>query len=123
MPRLPPGAPGGGMIGVLFELTAGGACVIPGSTPLGGRMMPPERSSLSLNGSVELPLVARSSGTVCGDDGPALWSLLGSGAAEAAVEPASSRARPATKTEWRKLHIVIASSLPTGAGAAAFLGG
>jgi len=122
MPRLPPGAPGGGMTGVLFDPTLGGACAMSGSTPRGGRMTPPERSSLSLSGSVELPLVARSSGTVCDDDGPVPWSLVGSGAAEAAADPVSNRARPATKTDWRILGIVIASSLPTESGAAAFLG-
>src|SRR5438874_10869066 len=85
-------------------------------------MTPPERSSLSLSGSVEPPLVAGSSGTVCGAVGPALWSLFGSGAAKLAAEPASSRAKPATKTEWRILRIGIASSLRTGGGEVAFRG-
>src|ERR1043166_2557883 len=83
-------------------------------------MTPPERSSLSLSGSVEPPLVARSSGTVCGAVGPAPCSLFGNGAAILAAEPASSRAKPATKTEWRILRIGIASSLRTGGDETAF---
>src|ERR1044071_8130960 len=85
-------------------------------------MTPPERSSLSLSGSVEPPLVARPSGTGCRAVGPAPWSLFGSGAAKLAAEPASSRAKPATKTEWRILCIGIASSLRTGGNEIAFRG-
>jgi hypothetical protein len=125
-PRLPPGAPGGRMIGVLLEPTAGGAWVMPGSTPWGGWMTPPERSSLSLNGSDELPLVARSSGTVCGDGVAALWSLLAEGGgavvAKAGIALASNRASAAKATEWRILGMSFASPLPTEGGDAAFLG-
>src|SRR5262249_53133176 len=118
----PPGAPGGGMPGMLFDPTLGGACAMSGSTLCVGGMTPPARSCLSLSGSVELPLLARSSGTVCHDDGPVRWSLVRSGGAAAAGDPVSNRARPGTKTDWRILGIVIASSLPTESGAAAFLG-
>src|SRR5437764_14158278 len=85
-------------------------------------MTPPERSSLSLSGSVEPPLVGRSSGAVCSAVGPAPWSLFGNGAAILAADPASSRANPITKTERRILRIGIASSLRTGGDEIAFRG-
>ena len=69
---MPPGAPGGRITGVLPEPIAGGGCVIPESTPAGGWITPPERSSFALNGSVELPLVAGSSGTIFGAGLPAV---------------------------------------------------
>jgi hypothetical protein len=114
------------MTGVLFEPTAGGACVMPGSTPWGGWRTPPERLSLSLNGSDELPLMARSSGTVCGDGVAALWSLLAEGGGAVVAKPgialASNRASAAKATEWPILGMSFASSLPTEGGDAAFLG-
>jgi 2-furoyl-CoA dehydrogenase large subunit len=114
------------MTGVLFEPTAGGACVMPGSTPWGGWMTPPERLSLSLNGSDELPLMARSSGTVCGEGAAALWSLLAEGGGAVVAKPGiavtSKAANAAKATEWRILGMSLASAMPTEGGDAAFLG-
>lgn len=45
----PPGLPGGGITGVVPGLGAGARVVISGSMPLGGRMTPSVRSSLSLS--------------------------------------------------------------------------
>src|SRR5439155_10994842 len=74
-------------------------------------MTPPWRSSLSLKGSVELPLVAGSSGTVCGEDLPALWSLFGevgvTATAALTTDPASSPASAVKRTERRRLGIGV----------------
>ena len=54
---LPPGLPGGGIIGIV-EPVAGGACFIWGSTSVGGLMTPPER----LRSELLLPLAGGSTG-------------------------------------------------------------
>jgi hypothetical protein len=79
---------------VLCELIAGGACLMPGSTPLGGWITPPERSSFSLSGSVELPLVAGSSGIFPCDGLSAVGLAFDddTGAAVAGAAPAISAA-------------------------------
>jgi Transposase DDE domain len=48
---LPPGVPGGGIIGIV-EPVAGGVCLISGSTPAGGVITPPDRFRAEL----EVPL-------------------------------------------------------------------
>jgi hypothetical protein len=54
---LPPGVPGGGMIGILAP-EGGGVCFIPGSTSPGGAITPPER----LNSELLLPLAGGTAG-------------------------------------------------------------
>jgi hypothetical protein len=61
----PPGAPGGGITGIR-EPEAGGVRFIPGSTPAGGVMTPPERPRSEL-------LVPVSGGTI----GVLGWSAFG----------------------------------------------
>ena len=54
---LPPGVPGGGIIGIV-EPVAGGVCLISGSTPAGGVITPPDR----FRSELEVPLAGGTAG-------------------------------------------------------------
>jgi hypothetical protein len=54
---LPPGVPGGGIIGIV-EPAAGGVCLISGSMPAGGVITPPDR----FRSELELPLAGGAAG-------------------------------------------------------------
>jgi hypothetical protein len=54
---LPPGVPGGGIIGIV-EPAAGGVCFISGSIPAGGAITPPDR----FRSELEVPLAGGTTG-------------------------------------------------------------
>jgi hypothetical protein len=54
---LPPGVPGGGIIGIVEPLE-GGVCLISGSTPVGGVITPPDR----FRSELEVPLAGGTPG-------------------------------------------------------------
>jgi hypothetical protein len=56
---LPPGVPGGGIIGIV-EPVAGGVCFISGSIPAGGAITPPDRFRSELS----VPLAGGTAGVV-----------------------------------------------------------
>src|SRR5690242_18816233 len=77
---LPPGVPGGGIIGILAPV-AGGVCLISGSISAGGVITPPDR----FRSELELPLAGGTAG-VAGWPAPG-WPLGSSAAAARAPKP------------------------------------
>ena len=93
---LPPGVPGGGIIGIVAPLE-GGFCFIPGSISAGGVITPPER----FRSELEVPLAGGTVGVGC----PAPGRPLGSSAA------ARTAPKPRTARVTRHIRCIIASKL------------